>query len=84
MSTSELIEQLVDKEHASWSHWMTYLFSKCQRAADGSVIIPADLVDRWQRQAATPYAALTEREKESDRSRVRLIVLLITDRIVKL
>lgn len=73
----ELMEQLADREHDSWARWMDYLFSKSTKNDDGSVTIPADLVKRWQRQVETPYADLSEREKESDRSEVRQIEPLI-------
>ena len=73
----DLLEQLADKEHASWGRWMVYLFETCQQNPDGSVTIPAALVERWDRQANTPYAELSEREKESDRDEVRHILPLI-------
>lgn len=73
----ELIEQLADKEHASWANWMGYLFSLCVHNADGTATIPASRVQHWQRQVATPYAMLSEREKESDRIEVRKILPLI-------
>ncbi len=72
-----LIEALSDKEHEGWSHWMRYLFSTCDKAADGSLIIPAALVKRWQRQIDTSYAQLSEREKQSDRNEVAHILPLI-------
>lgn len=73
----ELIEALADAEHASWGHWMDYLFSKCAPQSVGGVYIPASLVDRWKRQAATPYADLSEREKDSDRAEVQKILPFI-------
>lgn len=79
MEREELIEQLAEKEHGSWSHWMKYLFSKCMANADGSMTIPVELVDRWQGQAGTPYADLSEREKQSDRNRVALILPIIEE-----
>lgn len=72
-----LLEQLADKEHDSWARWMRSLFSKCQPNADGSMTIPTNLVVRWHRQMRTPYADLSEQEKESDREEVRLILPLI-------
>ena len=77
MEREELIEQLAEKEHGSWSHWMKYLFSKCTANGDGSVTIPPDLVERWKQQAETPYTDLSEREKQSDRNRVKLILPII-------
>lgn len=77
MITDELVEQLADAEHASWARWTDYQFSRCSANDDGSLTIPPDLVERWRRQAATPYAELSEREKESDRDEVRKILPLI-------
>lgn len=79
MDQRTLIEPLAEKEHASWSHWMRYLFSQCVTNGDGSVTIPAQSVERWTRQANTAYADLTEREKQSDRNRVNLILPLIEE-----
>lgn len=44
---------------------------------DGSLLIPADLVERWERQIDTPYASLSENEKESDREQVYSYLPLI-------
>jgi hypothetical protein len=38
MDKSELIEQLADKEHASWARWMEYLFSKCNFVQRGLLV----------------------------------------------
>lgn len=61
-----LREQLADYAHASWSGWMKYLFDKSTQNEDGSVTIPASLVERWQRQMSTEYPDLPEEEKLSD------------------
>ena len=79
MNEQELIEQLADKEHASWSHWMDYLFSQCKSTVEGDAIIPCDLAIRWRRQADTSYADLTEREKQSDRDEVAHILPIIKE-----
>ena len=72
---SPLVEELAALEHASWARWMSYLFSQCiQDTNNQGLIIPWELVRRWDRQAATPYEGLTEKEKESDRKEVRLIL----------
>lgn|GEM_PF-6872315 len=72
-----LVEALAAAEHASWAHWQAYLFSCCERLPDGSLVIPAEKADRWQRQIETPYADLSEREKQSDRDEVAKILPLI-------
>lgn len=77
MTQDELIEQLADKEHASWANWMDYLFSRCPIRADGAAIIPFELVERWKRQVETPYAELSEQEKQSDRDEVAHILPII-------
>lgn len=74
MTTEELIEHLADAEHDSWSRWTAYLLSTCTVTAGGHMVIPAHLAEGWQRQSETSYADLTEREKESDRAEVRLIL----------
>lgn len=53
--------------HEQWVGWMKYLFSRSSRLPDGSCVIPASLVQRWDRQMATPYDHLPEPEKDSDR-----------------
>jgi len=60
-------ELLAAYSHEAWSGWMKYLFKKSHQNGDGTVIIPKDLVDRWTRQMYTPYHALPEKEKMSDR-----------------
>lgn len=72
-----LLEALAAAEHASWAHWMAYVFNSCPTLPDGSVVLPPDAVARWKRQVATPYADLSEQEKESDRDEVRKILPLI-------
>lgn len=66
-----LLEDLAAIEHERWSHWQRYLHSQCRPDNDGSLVIPADLVVRWTKQMETPYDALGEKEKDSDREQVR-------------
>ena len=75
-----LREELASLCHARWAGWMTYLFNRCYRPVDmptGSLVIPEDLVLRWQRQAATKYCDLPEGEKESDRGRADKFLALL-------
>jgi hypothetical protein len=62
-----LIETLAGVEHDRWAHWQRYVHSKCLRQPDGSLVIPAEFVARWEKQIATGYAELDNQEKESDR-----------------
>ena len=66
-----MIDALADIEHERWSHWQRHMHHKGVRQSDGSLLIPPDLVAQWDRQIATPYAKLSEEEKESDREQVR-------------
>jgi len=40
----------------------------------------AQAIKRWQRQIATPYAALTEAEKESDREWARRVLEIVEEK----
>lgn len=68
LKDEELREKLAEYAHEAWSGWMKYMFDKTlpEKLYNGEVI-PRDLVKRWQRQMNTPYAELSEEEKESDR-----------------
>ncbi|WBL18299.1 hypothetical protein [Citricoccus sp. NR2] len=70
LESEETIERLAAIEHLRWAHWQRYLHSRCESQADGSLVIPAELVARWESQIDTPYTHLTEPEKESDREQV--------------
>jgi len=74
---SGLVEQLAAVEHERWSHWQRYVHGKCVRQPDGSLLLPAGLVARWEKQIDTKYAELDEQERESDREQVRKYLPLI-------
>ena len=75
----QIVEQLASKEHERWAHWQSYVHGKGQRQPDGSLLIPAEFVRKWERQISTQYSQLTEAEKESDREQVRKYLPLIAD-----
>jgi hypothetical protein len=81
MNRYDLIGQLADKEHESWSNWMIWLFKVCESTKDESVIIPPYLVERWKRQAVTPFRNLTPEEQESDIKEVMKIMPIIEEYI---
>ena len=68
---SHSLEFHAERQHQIWGHWMEYQFSLCEELSDGSLIIPAEKVERWKRQLATSYDELSEEERESDRQVVR-------------
>lgn len=72
-----LLEKLSAIEHARWSHWQKYLYSQSVPQDDGSLLIPAELVKKWNKQAYTEYDDLSEREKMSDREQVMKYLPLI-------
>ncbi len=78
-----LIEQLAAVEHERWSHWQRYVHSKCIRQPDGSLLLPADLVARWEKQIDTKYAELDDQERESDREQLRKYLPLITSALAE-
>lgn len=78
-----LIEELAAVEHERWSHWQRYVHSASIRQPDGSLLVPAELVARWEKQISRKYAELDEREKESDREQVRKYLPLIASALVQ-
>jgi len=67
-------EKLSDKSHDIWASWMQYLFEVCPINEDGTATIPAWAVEHWNRQINTPYAELTEKEKDGDREQADKIL----------
>ena len=73
----ELFEKLSEIEHQRWADWQKYVHNKGTKNDDGSITLPSHLVIQWERQINTPYAELSEREKESDREQVKRYFHLI-------
>lgn len=77
------IDRLAAVEHDRWAHWQQYLHDQCERRDDGSLVIPAALVSRWEAQIRTPYVELSLEQQESDREQVRrylpTVVEILTD-----
>jgi hypothetical protein len=81
MSRDLLFEELAAIEHGRWSDWQLHLHSKCVKAPGGDLLIPADYVYALEKLARTPYANLSEEQKENDRNEVRRYWRLIEPRI---
>lgn len=76
----EIIEKLANYEHDRWSRWQKHLFSKCLKNEDGSMTIPKEFVDRWNRQINTNYFNLSNQEQESDRKEaIRILEIVKTE-----
>ena len=78
MATEErsVTERLAEYAHEAWSGWMKYMFEKSSMDSDGSIVIPPELVMRWNRQMTTKYKDLPEDEKNSDRQEARRMVAI--------
>ncbi|MCW1410761.1 MULTISPECIES: hypothetical protein [Rhizobium] len=81
MAADEILDGLLDElaaiEHDRWAHWQRYVHDKSQKQSDGSLLIPAELVARWEKQIETPFALLSDKEKDSDRKQVQKYLPLL-------
>lgn len=62
----DVLSKLAEIEHERWAHWQRYVHESCRQQEDGSLVIPAELVQRWERQIATPFSELSQDERDSD------------------
>lgn len=76
----EVRELLASYAHNAWSGWMQYMFSRSTVNQDGSITIPAPLVERWTRQMTTSYEKLPEDEKLSDRAEADIMLEIMKAR----
>lgn len=74
-TTCAMLEALAALEHDQWNNVLKYLQSK---GLDPKVFDPTDWA-RWMRQMETPYAQLSETEKESDRVWARKALALFKE-----
>ncbi len=82
----DLVETIADFFHMNWSHWMKYLYTKLEQYDstggfkdydEDDFLMDRSDYDHWKRQMNTPYAELSEKEKDSDREwSVKLLELL--------
>ncbi len=81
----KLIEEIADFMHDQWINWMKNVFTKGQLTdcSPDFVNLPEDEedfhifredYDHWKRQMETPYAKLTEKEKDSDKEWAKKLI----------
>ena len=81
-----LRERLAALQHEIWAHWMRYMLAQGsyrEIELDGRAqrvwIMPEEKRVRWERQMASPYEALPEHERESDREQADKILALLAE-----
>jgi hypothetical protein len=76
----EFIEKGAELGHIRWANWQKYCHSKMKHlsCSPAYMSLPIEDFERWERQIATPYAELSEQEKESDRREVRTYLPWLT------
>ncbi|KKR09559.1 MAG: hypothetical protein UT43_C0017G0010 [Parcubacteria group bacterium GW2011_GWC1_39_29] len=67
----EFVENGANLEHDRWARWQKYVHSLCVKNSDGSLTIPKERVEHWEKEIITPYSELTELVKEMDRKETR-------------
>lgn len=75
------IEQLAEIEHQRWADWQAWCH-KILRENCPSPELEA-VLERWDKQIATPYKDLTEQEKQSDRDQVDRYLPLLSKEVDK-
>jgi hypothetical protein len=82
MMMDELREQLAALAHEMWSGWMRYMLGRLRPNDDGSVTISSAYCRALSRQMSTPYAALSEDEKNGDREEADRVLALVQPLII--
>jgi hypothetical protein len=78
-----LREELAKLCHDQWSGWMQYVFSKLYPMGGkhkGGYRMRVIEAERWTRQMNTPYADLSDAEKDSDRAEADRFLALLASR----
>ena len=89
--TEETREEMAALEHEQWAHWTKYMLGLlrpviglgfyeargCGLENEEDIVKARDALARWRRQIATPYADLSEQEKNSDREWADKVIKII-------
>ena len=65
---SDLFEKLAEIEHQRWSDWQKWCHQVLRENCPSLEL--ERVLEKWDKQIATSYADLTEKEKDSDRKQV--------------
>lgn len=83
----EFIEKGAALEHDRWAKWQKWMHGRVYDSSKSInphlKVIPTEDFNRWERQIATEYEQLSDKEKESDRIEVRKYLPLIQDLLTK-
>lgn len=90
-TNNDWIDEFIEKggalEHDRWAKWQKWMHEHVYDSSESInphlKVIPTELFNRWERQIATNYKDLSEKEKESDRIEVRKYLPLIKDLLTK-
>ena len=76
IADTSVTERLAEYAHVAWSGWLQYMFKQGRLSGTGELVIPKELALRWNRQMSTPYDALPDDEKNSDRQEARKMIAI--------
>lgn len=76
----QVIEKLAEIEHERWSDWQKWCHKILRENVFG-VDSLEKVLERWDKQIATPYPELSEAEKQSDRDQVERYLPIINSLI---
>lgn len=71
-----LVEELADLEHRRWAHWQEWCHKVLRENCPSEAM--EKVLSRWDRQIATEYKDLSEREKEMDRIEARKSIEILS------
>ena len=76
MKKEELYEKLAEIEHERWADWQSWCHKILREHCPSPEL--EKVLERWDKQIATRYSELSEKEKDSDREQVDRYWYLLT------
>ncbi len=78
-----LLEKLAALEHEQWAHLMGFIGKHATKNQAGLryAVFTKEEWERWERQMKTPYAGLSEQEKESDKVWARKVLKILSSEV---